>query len=273
MPVFKHDGLTFNYVDDGTGLPFVFQHGLGGDVNQPAEYYTSQPGVRCLTLDCRGHGETRPLGPASKLNFEAFADDVLALLDRLGIERCVAGGISMGAGVALNLAVRYPDRVRGLVLARPAWLDAPLPGNMRVLAEIGELIQRYGAAEGLARFEKSRQYADIAARAPDVAQSLLGQFTGPRAEETAAKLICLAQDAPVHDRAAWSAIRVPTLVLATGVDPVHPLEYGRILAAAIPGATFQQLTPKSVDRPGHAAEMGAAIRGFLAGLMAGAAQA
>ena len=49
------------------------------------------------------------------------------MLNHLGLTRAVVGGISMGAGMALNAATRYPERVAGLVLARPAWLDRPMP--------------------------------------------------------------------------------------------------------------------------------------------------
>ena len=85
MPNFLRDGITFHYLDTGVGLPFVFQHGLGGDVAQTAEIAGELPGVRFLSLDCRGHGETRPLGDVAQLGFAAFAADVLALLDHLGI--------------------------------------------------------------------------------------------------------------------------------------------------------------------------------------------
>ena len=69
------------------------------------QFRAHEPGrPRLLTLDCRGHGATEPLGEEARLNFSAFADDVVALLDHLGIEQAIVGGISMGAGVALNLA-------------------------------------------------------------------------------------------------------------------------------------------------------------------------
>ena len=59
--------------------PFVFQHGLGGDVSQPAGVFPPPRGFRLISLDCRGHGGTRPLGPADKLSVSSFADDVVAL--------------------------------------------------------------------------------------------------------------------------------------------------------------------------------------------------
>jgi hypothetical protein len=62
MPYLFHDRLTFHHGDCGQGVPFVLQHGLGGDVNQPFGLFTPPPGFRLITRACRGHGETRPLG-------------------------------------------------------------------------------------------------------------------------------------------------------------------------------------------------------------------
>ena len=117
MPAFERSGLAFYYLDEGdpSGRPFVFQHGLGGDVSQPAGAFPPPSGIRLLSLDCRGQGGTRPLGPVDKLFFSSFADDVAALMDHLVLQRAVVGGISMGAGVALNLASRCPKRAAGLV--------------------------------------------------------------------------------------------------------------------------------------------------------------
>jgi pimeloyl-ACP methyl ester carboxylesterase len=96
MPFFRRDDLEFHYRQQGEGLPFVFQHGLGGDANQPFGLFTPPAGFRLLTLDCRGHGEKRPLGDLDKLSYASFADDVCALLDQLQLPQVILGGISMG---------------------------------------------------------------------------------------------------------------------------------------------------------------------------------
>ena len=86
MPTFDHDGLTFHYRDQGHGLPFVFQHGLGGDVAQPFGLYSPPTGVRLIAFDARAHGETRPVGDPKKISLAEFADDLVALLDHLGVD-------------------------------------------------------------------------------------------------------------------------------------------------------------------------------------------
>src|SRR3954469_12255338 len=112
------NGIRFSYLDRRRGAPFVFEHGLGGDTSQPAGLYSS--GGRLICLERRAHGHTHPIGPLDGLSFASFAADLLALLDHLEL-----GGVSMGAGVALQLAAEHPDRVSRLVLVRPAWFDAP----------------------------------------------------------------------------------------------------------------------------------------------------
>ena len=121
MPYLHHDGLDFHYRDHGQGIPFVFQHGLGGDVNQSFGLFTPSPGYRLITLDCRGHGETRPLGDPDTISLATFADDVCALLNQLALPQVVIGGISMGAAVALNLTLRSAGTVGSALPHRADW--------------------------------------------------------------------------------------------------------------------------------------------------------
>src|SRR5690349_250192 len=97
MPSFHHDGVLFHYRDEGSGLPFVFQHGLGGDISQPFELYQPSETIRLLAFDARGHGQTTPLGDLAKLSVPCFADDLAAFLDHLQVSSAIIGGTSMGA--------------------------------------------------------------------------------------------------------------------------------------------------------------------------------
>ena len=263
MPFFSHDGLDFHYLERGTGIPLVFQHGLGGDVWQPIGIFEPPPGYRLLAMDCRAHGNTRPLGDLEKIRLSNFADDLLAFLNHLGVSSVIVGGISMGAAVSLNFTLRYPERVRGLILSRPAWLDGPMTQNAEIYARIAQLIRQEGSKRGLEQFRQSQEYLTMVRQSPDSANSLVGQFDNPRAEETVAKLEQIPRDAPNWDRREWASIRVPTLVLAGRQDPIHPFEYGEILAHAIPGAEFRELTPKSVSKELHVKNVQDFMKDFL----------
>jgi pimeloyl-ACP methyl ester carboxylesterase len=264
VPTFSTGGLSFRYLDRGRGLPVAFQHGLGGDSDHQGAFFSEPTPFRLLSLDCRGHGGTEPLGDPAGLGFVPYADDLRAWLDHLGVPRAVVGGVSMGAGVALTFALRHPDRVLGLVLSRPAWLDEPLPPNLRVFPRIAALIGEHGARAGRARFLETADYRAARRVSEAGATSLLGQFDRPRAEETAVVLERLPHDVPTGHRADWGTVRVPTLVLANRLDPVHPFAYGETLARAIPGAEFRELTPKATDERRHDQEVRAAVDAFLA---------
>ncbi len=89
----------------------------------------------------------------------------------------------MGAGVALNLASRCPETVAGLVLSRPAWLDSPMPGNLKAYPVIARLLREHGAELGRELFEGTEEYAELERAAPGAGRSLASsQFGRPRAE-------------------------------------------------------------------------------------------
>jgi pimeloyl-ACP methyl ester carboxylesterase len=268
MPTFSAGGLRFRYVDLGSGIPFVFQHGIGGDVRQPGGVFSPPPGVRLISFDARAHGQTLPLGDPATLRFDTFGDDLVALLDHLGLATAIVGGISMGAAVALNVAVRYPRRVAGLVLSRPAWVDGPMsPIALTVFNRIVHILKQIGDDDdrdaALVRLERDDAYAAIARDFPDAARSLRGQILEPRAIDALARLERLPRERPIQRLADAAAIRVPTLVLAHDRDPIHPLQFGVDLARMIDAARLVRLTPKSVDPHVHAAEVQRALTGFV----------
>jgi pimeloyl-ACP methyl ester carboxylesterase len=185
-------------------------------------------------------------------------------MDHLGLQRAAVEGISMGAGVALNLALRYPKRVAELVLSRPAWLDSPMPENLEAYPVIARLLRMHGTRLGRELFAGTEEYAELERAAPGAGCSLASsQFCGPRAREFAAVLESLVSDAPGRDLAQWREVRVPTLVLASWQDPTHPYRYAEILARELPSAELAELTPKTEDARRHAADAQAATEGFL----------
>lgn len=92
------------------------------------------PGFRVVTWDQRGFGETR--WDRKPFTYWDSADDALALLDHLGVERAILGGMSQGGFVSLRAALRAPQRVAGLVLmSTQAGVDPPevIAGYRRML--------------------------------------------------------------------------------------------------------------------------------------------
>ncbi|MBZ9797383.1 alpha/beta fold hydrolase [Mesorhizobium sp. ES1-4] len=260
--IMLRDDAALRVFDTGQGLPIVFQHGLGGDAAQVAQNFPDSPSRRRLTVECRAQGGSGA-GGKRPFSIAMFADDVLAAADAAGLDRFVAGGISMGAAIALRLAARHPDRVLGLVLVRPAWAYDAAPQNMRPYVEAAKLIRRLPLDEARDAFASSATSARFRKEAPDNLASLLGFFARENAAVFAEVMQAIANDGPGVTRAEAAALKTPTLVIGSGIDLVHPLTTARELANTIPGAAFAEVTPKAADKDRHFAEIRIAIAGFL----------
>lgn len=268
MPYFDHDDIRFRYLDIGSGIPFIFQHGLGADVKQIKDIFEPPTGFRMVTFDCRGHGETKPLGPEDKISLATSADDMLALFEHLGIRQAVVGGISMGAAIALRFALNHSQRCLGLVQVRPAWLNGPLEQSIRgPFAEVATYIRRFGVAEGRAKFPETDVYREMQKVSQDCADSLLRQFDHPRAAETVVKLERIPADCPTQSLEEVRQVQTPTLVLANHHDPIHPFEYGETLAKTFPNARLHEITSKSTDIDQHQADVQKHVEEFLKTLL------
>lgn len=260
-PTHSTDGIDFAYLDEGSGPAFVFQHGLGGDSSQPRELWDGTGRLVCL--ECRGHGRTTPLGAPEELGFATFARDLASLLDALDLDEVVLGGVSMGAGVALRLAYEQPERIRALVLVRPAWFTAASPANLNAFPVIAELLRTEGRERGRGSFQTSEVYRRIREQSRVGADSLLAQFERPQAVERAALLERLPADRPLPDAGPWPRLAMPSLVIGTEQDPVHPFACAEAWAEALPAGTLRKVTPKTVDDARYAEDVTATIAVFL----------
>jgi pimeloyl-ACP methyl ester carboxylesterase/GNAT superfamily N-acetyltransferase len=261
-------GATLNYVDDrrGTaaGPAVVFHHGMGGDLSQPLGLLPELRVSRLIAPDARGHGASSHLSRTSDASFDLLADDVIRLADHLGLPHFVAAGISLGAGVSLNLGLRYPERVAALILARPAWLDRPLEAwKQEIYAAIAELLESEDAQDAASLLGARKDFQKLAVEYPATGSSLRGQLTRPQARQSTAVLRGFPQTAPSSDASIWRRITVPTLVIAHREDPFHPFDVGAQHARLIPGATLATIPSKEADAAGFTAGFAQAVQEFL----------
>lgn len=256
--VIEQDGARLQGLESGEGPVVVFQHGLGGDEAQIAEIFPAG-GYRRLTLECRGHGKSTAGNPDG-FSISNFADDILAFADVRNVDRFVMGGISMGAAIALRIAVKYPQRVKALVLARPAWRFGPAPDNMQVIAKAVPFI-RIGDRAG---FEASETARMLEVQGPDNLSSLLGNFSKPDPLMVANLLAAIAADGPGVTEAEVRAIKMPTLVIGNAQDFVHPMAHAQWLAERISGSRLVEITSKVTDKSRYVEEFRAALAAFLA---------
>ncbi len=250
--------------DRGEGLPVVFQHGLGSALDQVDETLVDLPGLRRLSLECRAHGASGA-GTERPFSLAMFEADVLAFADSRAVGRFVAGGISMGAALALRLAVHHPARVRALLLVRPAWLFDGAPPGLAGHRALAATLR--AAPHAMVRGTLARTAGHLA-RSATASPALLRWIERHDPVVAADVLDDIARDALGVTAEAVATLRVPTLVIGHAGDPLHPMLAARTLAALVPGATFVTVPPKDAPtKTAHLEAIEAAVTGFLSRLV------
>jgi len=227
------NGVALPFEITGEGTPLVLIHGWAvhrgywdDDVARLAS------GYRVIRYDRRGFGEA-----SGKPDLTADAADLAALLDQLGIERAHLVGHSQGALVALTFALRYPDRVGGLVLFGSGLLPGQAPPPDASLPPVQDWIalgQRDGV-EALREAAGSWATANFGGPMEGLearARAMLSTYSGADLLDPAAPLN-LAKPAESTD---LSAIQAPTLVVNGEQDLALARAAAGLLADGIPGA-------------------------------------
>ena len=210
----------------------VWMHGLLLDANlsRGLARRLAAKGNRVVLLDLLGHGRSDKPRHAGPNRMDLYADQVLCLLDELGVDQVVLGGVSLGTNVSLLAAVRAPEKVRGLVLEMPV-LEWATPAAALVFAPL--LLEVHYARAVL------RLVSRIASRLPSSRLGPVDSFISAAAsdpDETAAVLhgVLLGPIAPTIDQR--RAITAPALVLGHGIDLIHSFRDAKRLARQLPDA-------------------------------------
>jgi pimeloyl-ACP methyl ester carboxylesterase len=125
MPFAEINGANLYYEDVGTGTPLLFAHaGIADSRMWDTQVAALKEQYRVIRLDLRGYGQSKPTDM-----LYSHGEDVLALLDLLGVQKAVLVGCSMSGRMAIDLTLEHPERVLALVpvAARPAGFTAEVP--------------------------------------------------------------------------------------------------------------------------------------------------
>ncbi|HEU5471647.1 MAG TPA: alpha/beta hydrolase [Actinophytocola sp.] len=121
------DGHRLAYDEFGSGdAVVVLLHGLlmRRSLHAPLAAELARRGYRVICLDMLGHGDSDRPADRRVHSIELYGRHVIGVLDAFGVDRAVIGGTSLGANIALEVAVRAPERVRGLILDMPVLEDS-----------------------------------------------------------------------------------------------------------------------------------------------------
>ncbi|HEU4366891.1 MAG TPA: alpha/beta fold hydrolase [Methylomirabilota bacterium] len=229
-PAVSRDAPLYCTVRGRARPDVVLLHGLGSSsADWPEQQAALEAHYRVIAVDLPGHGAS-PL-PPGPLTVDGMAGGVAGLLERLGAERAHVLGLSLGACVALRLALAAPARVRSLTLVNPfARLQFAGPGDL-ARAALRLLLLGTAPMSAVAAHVARRLFPWPEQRALyDAAVASLGATS--RGAYFAAMRALVRFDA----RGQVAAIRQPTLIVAGDRDTSVPLAAKLALAAAIPGA-------------------------------------
>ncbi|HET8929584.1 MAG TPA: alpha/beta hydrolase [Acidimicrobiales bacterium] len=231
------------FVRDSGGPPgaptLVLLHGwmATADLNYGFSYASLSENFRVIAFDQRGHG--RGLRNGARFGFARCADDVVDVLDALGIDRAIAVGYSMGGPVALQFANRHPERAEGLVLCATAGRFSRSPLTRAALAPVGALV----GATSLVPDSRLR----TAARRRFISRRASGRYAAWISEQLAPSDPTTIAQAGValgrFDASGWcTTIEVPCASIVTTDDAlVHPANQ-RALARSVPNTTTFEVT-------------------------------
>ena len=248
MSIFDaYDGTQLAYHVDGAGTPLIC---LPGGPMRASVYLGDLGGLsrhrRLILLDLRGTGDSAIPADPSSYRCDRLVDDVLALQDHLGLASADALGHSAGANIAVQYAVRHPNRVGSLVLVTPSGRSVGLEPDPAMRREIVSLRQgEPWFKDAAAAFERvaagGGEEEDWAAVTPfsygrwdAAAQAHDAAGEEQTNEEAAAAFAAEGAFDPAATRAGLADLRTPVLVIGGGLDlqrpPAVTIEFAALFA-------------------------------------------
>ena len=169
--------ITLHYQVKGKGMPLILLHGNGEDgtyfVHQIA-YFSKQ--YRVIAVDTRGHGKT-PRGTAP-FTIEQFADDLYDFMEMMEIPEAVILGFSDGANIAMKFVMKYPEKVKALILNGGNLNPKGVKRGTQIPIEIGyQIAKRFAPKSPDAK--KNMELLGLMVNEPDMKPEELGQITVP----------------------------------------------------------------------------------------------
>ena len=221
------DGVTLSLLEAGTGEPVIYIHGVVTTSNIFTKYLAAySPAYRGIAVDLRGYGDSEKTPTGS--NISQFVKDLIALADRLKIEKPVWLGVSMGGMILQQLALEHPSRVKALVLVSTTdgamILDHDLPsiGHSRTNADVSQKILLESFPPGT----NPQLYQPLLDRIPTWNASVLREaLTSMSVFNTHGKL---------------SVITAPTLIMVGAKDDVATPAIAAGIQEQIPGSRLEK---------------------------------
>lgn len=269
MPSFQHDGHRLAYTEHGGAgeRVVILVHGLlfSQKLMTPLAQELASQGYRAITLDLLGHGASDRPATMQSYSMRGFGEQIIGLLDHLGVERAVVHGLSLGANAALEAAVVAPDRIQGLVIEMPVLDNALLGCAIAFTPIMLTLSFARGPVRLLSAAARRIPTPGTALYFPDLLLDLVRQDPGP--SNAVFHGLFFHRVAPTPDER--RRIGAPALVVGHPNDPIHPFSDADALVREMPDARLLEMSSILEGRL-FPARLVDEISGFLDDAFAGA---
>ena len=246
MPYVRTDDrVKLYYEEHGEGTPLVLAYGIGGNADL---WDTNRDALgahhRLVLWEPRGHARSDSPDDPAKYSFPRWAFDLKAVLDHLGISKAHVGGLSLGAGIATRFTLRFPRRVRSLLVTNSSSAAGlPLPVDHIVMRAQSIKVTLEQGMDAMADFAMAanpnvRERLALDPNAKEEFYAYYRRLT-PIGYANALRAL-LAMD---HITDQLSMIRVPTLLIGGDRDP--SLEPMKVMQKKIRGSKLIVLSPAS----------------------------
>ena len=226
------NGVRIFYTKMGQGSPMLLVHGyplsgalFGRVMGELAKNHT------VIAPDLRGYGQSH--APTVTGSVDVYADDMLALMDKLGVQKATIGGMSMGGPTVFSMYKKAPSRFDGLVLIDTNFKKSN-PAEAGIWQGVAQMAEKNGSEDlipfllpqmltGKTRMEHKAQVEYLTAMIKPASKNAL--VSGAKALEDRADATALLGE-----------IAVPTLVVVGQDDPLYPVEIAMMMQQKIKGA-------------------------------------
>jgi pimeloyl-ACP methyl ester carboxylesterase len=230
---FRHEGYRLVYDEYGTGpRPLILLPGLllSRKMHAPLAEALAERGNHVYVLDFLGHGESDRPNDMARYSMPLLGDQVIGLMDHLGLDQVVVGGTSLGANVSLDVMTREPERLRGAIVEMPV-LDNALLGCAIAFTPL-LLYLTFGAPVARLVGRAARLVPRGAGNLIDTGLDWISQDPGPSA--AVIQGLFFGRTAP--PRSERALIETKTLVIGHPRDPIHPFSDADELARELRNA-------------------------------------
>ncbi len=228
------NGKKFNVEENGSGIPFIWGHGLMSSMksegNRLLHFDQLAQLSRVIRYDARGHGLSGASEDPKDYRWDNLGSDMLDIASSLSIEQFVAGGASMGCATSLYAATQAPERVKGLVLVIPPTAWETRAAQTSVYENMANFIKSH-TPDALPKLQAAApQHWSTLSTPDEQVETLTNMY------QVLPTVLQGAKVSNLPDKETLKTLQMPALILCWTDDTGHPVSTAEELHRLLPNS-------------------------------------